>query len=501
MPLSTRLEQAQKMQLSPTQIQLIKMIELPTTELRQRINEELIENPMLEEGIDELEKDITPEENNYNQEDDCSDIYGEETGEDPLQNDDFDYNQYVEDDELPDYREKTNNYSPDDNYEQAPVVAGTTFHDYLLEQVGLLPLTDEEAEIATYIVGNLDNKGFLTRTTEQMVDDLAFYFGINVNDNLMEAMVEKIRHLDPPGVASRNLRECLLFQLRNKPTTPAVELAITLVDKFLEDVERHHYERLQKRLNISEDNIKQAIKVIISCNATPSSSFSGDKYETQRTQIIPDFRVETYNDEITVSLCDQDIPPLRLNKEYIDLLNQMQSLPSKKTADNRAGIRFIRQRMESAKWFIDAIRQRNETLLKTMQAIVVFQHDYFLEGDDCYLRPMILEDIAQMTGFDPSTISRVSNSKYVQTDFGIIPLKHFFSESLTNNEGTAVSSREVKKVLRELIDNEDKRHPLNDDKLVALLTAEGYVIARRTIAKYREQLGIPVAGQRKKLSK
>lgn len=476
------------------------MLELPITELQQRINEELQENPVLEVGEDLEDLKPSAEENDYSQEDDCSDIFGEEQGDDPLYNEDFDYNQYVDDDELPDYRYQTNNYSPDDDYEQAPIVMEKDFHEHLIEQIGQHHLTEQQRQIAEYIVGNIDSRGYLTRSPMQMVDDLAFHAGIEISDAEMDSLVDMVRHLDPPGVGACDLRECLLLQLRRMPESPANKLAITLIDKCIEEVGKHHYDRLQRRFNVSPAELQAAMDRIRACNAVPSAAFSGDLYDSRRAQIIPDFRVETYNDEIIVTLCDQDIPSLHISQDYEQMLSDMQAKAGKKTADQKEGIRFIKQKMDSAKWFIDAIRQRNETLLSTMKAIVLFQRDYFLEGDDCFLKPMILEDVAKLTGYDASTISRVSNSKYVLTDFGIIPLKHFFSEALTTEAGDEVSTREVKKVLREVIDKEDKRHPLNDDKLVAILSLDGYKVARRTIAKYRDQLGIPVASRRKQIN-
>lgn len=493
--------QTQKTLLTPEQIQVIKMLEIPTAELQQRIDEELQDNPLLEIGEDTTHEDDAPEENNYSQDDDCSDVFGETTGEDPLQNEDFDYSQYTEDDEIPDSRLLTHNYSADDERDDAPIVSGREFHEYLLEQIGQQTLTDEQRKITEYIIGNIDERGYLTREPEQMVDDLAFHAGINVSDEEMKQLVERVRHLDPPGVGAYTLKDCLLMQLNRKPVTPARPLALNLVNKFLEEIGRHHFERLQKRLNVSEEAFKAAVSEIKSCNPTPSSAFATSIYDNRKAHIIPDFRVEIYNDEIIVSLCDSDIPPLRVSPEYQDILASMQERGRKKSAADKEGIRYIKQKMDSARWFIDAIRQRNETLLVTMQAIVAFQREYFLEGDDCFLKPMILEDIAQVTGYDPSTISRVSNSKYVLTDFGIIPLKHFFSESLSTDRGEEVSTREVKKVIREIIDAEDKRHPLRDEQLVDILNKEGYVVARRTIAKYRGQLNIPVAGQRKELKK
>lgn len=497
--------------LTPEQIQVIKMIELPNIELEERIQQELIENPMLEMGQDEPDERTTAEETDYSQEDDLGDLYGEneersedwgeERGEDPLQNANFDYNTYVSDDDpddIPDYKLQANNYSADDDYEEIPVSLGTSFHDYLLEQVGYLHLSDEESKIVEYIIGTLNDRGYLTRRPDQIVDDLAFVGISEVTDKRMEELVEMVRHMDPVGVGAYDLKDCLLMQLTRREQTNATSLAIQLIEKNIDEIARHHFERLQKRYNISEEDFSAAMREITSCNPNPSSAYSGDLYETRRNQVTPDFRVEVVDGEVLVSLLGDNFTPIRISRDYKEMLESYKD--RKLSKEEKEANRFIKEKMESANRFIDAIRQRNETLLNTMEAIAAFQRDYFIMGDDCYLKPMILEDIARVTQSDPSTISRVSNSKYVQTDFGIIPLKHFFSESLTNISGEEVSTKEIKKVLRTLVDQEDKRHPLTDEQLVKLLSDQGYKIARRTIAKYREQLGIPVTGQRKKLT-
>ena len=489
--------QTQKMLLTPEQIQVIKMLELPTTELQQRINEELQENPVLELGEDLDKPDAPQEENDYSQDDDMVDVFGEEQGEDPLQNDDFDYNAYVSDDDTDDYYDGYSNHSADDDVTESPIVAENDFYDYLREQAGQQRLTEQQRQIVEYIIGNIDGRGYLTRTSEQMVDDLAFHVGIDIPDKEMQQLVDIVRHFDPIGVGAYNLKDCLMMQLNAKKKTEAISRAITFIEKDFIEVGKHHYSKLQKKYNLSEEEVQAAINEITCLTPTPSSSFGGSIYETQRSHIIPDFRVETYNDDIVVSLCDDDIPALHVSEDYRDMLQKMQNAPGKKTKTDREGIRFLKQKIDSAKWFIDAIRQRNETLLNTMKAIVAFQRDYFIEGDDSFLKPMILDDIARVTGYDPSTISRVSNSKYVLTDFGIIPLKHFFSESLTTDQGDEVSTREVKKILKDVISAEDKRHPLTDEQLVTLLAKDGYIVARRTISKYREQLGIRVARLRK----
>lgn len=503
--LSQGLDQRQLLQtrLTPEQIQVIKMIELPNIELEERIQQELIENPVLELGQEEPEEKGIKEENDYSLDDDLEDLYGdrEDRGEDPLQNDDFNYDTYVSDDDpydIPDYKLQTNNYSPDDDYEEIPISQGQDFHDYLLEQAGQLKLSEDQLKIVQYIIGNINDRGYLTRRPDQMVDDLVFKNIVEVTDEEMEHLIDIVRGLDPVGVGATDLKDCLLMQLRRRPETPATTLAISLIEKNMEEVARHHFERLQKRYNISEEDFKDAMREITSCNPNPSSAYSGDIYETKRNQVTPDFRVEAIDGELFVSLLGDNFSPIRISRDYKDMLSSFKD--RKLSKEEKEANRFLKEKMDSANRFIDAIRQRNQTLLNTMEAIASFQREYFFMGDDCYLKPMILEDIAKVTGADPSTISRVSNSKYVQTDFGIIPLKHFFSESLTNISGEEVSTKEIKKVLRTLVDQEDKRRPYTDEQLVKLLNEQGYKIARRTVAKYREQLDIPVTGQRKKLT-
>ena len=501
MNISTDLRQTMQTRLTPEQIQVIKMIECPNIELEERIQKELMENPVLEIGEDEPEEK-QQEENDYSQDDDLEDIYGdkEDRGEDPLQNEDFDYNTYVSDDDPydePDYKLKQNNASADTDYEQMPIAQGQDFHEYLEEQVGQMSLSEEEQKIARYVIGNIDNRGYLTRSVDQMVDDLAFSGVAEVSFEEMSKIVDIIRHLDPVGTGAYDLKDCLLMQLTRQEQTPAVKLAIQLVERNLEDLEKHHFDRLRKRYNLTKEAFEQAHEVITNCRPHPSTSFSNDIYENRRNHITPDFRVEVIDGEIFVSLTDDHVSPIRLSRDYQNMLAQLQK--DKHTKAEKEAVRFLKEKFESGRNFIDAIRQRNETLLNTMRAIAFFQKDYFLMGDDCYLKPMILEDIAKITGTDPSTISRVSNSKYVQTDFGIIPLKHFFSESLKNMEGEDISTKEIKKQLRLIVDQEDKMHPYTDDQLVEKLKELGYNIARRTIAKYRVQMNIPITGQRKRL--
>lgn len=512
--LTTDLRQTTK--LSPAQIQVIRMLEIPAVELRQRVEEEIQQNPLLEEvpEYERKEKDEHEEPDAY--EDDYLYHDGDEhthDEDDYAANDSYtDINDSVDindaylaghfDDEYDDttnYRYQTNNRSADDELpnEELTLSDSTTFYDYLLEQVGEKKLTERERNIAEYVIGCLDENGWLTRTSEQMVDDLAFHAGVDVTDDEMNRIVDMVRQLDPPGVGATDLRECLLLQLQRRPKTLANQRAIRVVEKFFNEFRKRHFEAISQRMNITDEEMQEVQDEISKLNPKPGNSFGGTMYENSGNHVIPDFFITNEEGQLTISLNTGDIPDLRINEDYVSMLDDLNT--NRKSKANRDGVRFIKQHIEAAKWFIDAIRQRNETLMHTMEAIVHFQRDYFVEGDETYLKPMILQDIADMTGYDVSTISRVSNSKYVQTDFGTFPLKHFFSEGLATETGDEVSTREIKKVIREVVSKEDKRNPLNDDQLVQILKMDDYIVARRTVAKYREQLGIPVARLRKKI--
>ena len=345
------------------------------------------------------------------------------------------------------------------------------------------------------MLGNIDDDGYRRRTTEQLVDDLMFQEQITITDAEMEDIVRQIKEFDPPGIASANLQECLLKQLECKPQTPSVALAHQILADHFDAFSKHHYDKVIQRIGCTDEAFQEAIQEIVHLNQKPANAFTGNMYETQRETIIPDFSIEERDDELFVILNTGDIPELHVSREYSNMLSEYNAMP--KTKENREAAQFIKQKLDSAQWFIDAIKQRNETLMKTMTAILKAQYDFFLDGEESSLKPMILQDIADRTGYDVSTISRVSNSKYVQTRFGVYPLKYFFSESMTNSEGDEVSTREIKKKLQEIIDAEDKRNPLTDEQLVELMGQNGYPIARRTIAKYRDLLGVPVARMRK----
>ena len=489
----------QTTKLSPTQIQVIRMLELPSIELCQRINEELQENPALEEGHDEAE--LQAQADNYDEFDDSympEDGYDDGRQRDPLQNDEFNYEQYVSDDETPSYMLQPQ-YSPADNdSREVPIIGGSSLIEELKSQIYLTKMSKPQRHIAKWVLGNIDDDGYLRRTTEQLVDDLMFQEQISVTDEEMEDIVRQIKQFDPPGIASANLQECLLRQLAVKSEeTPSesIDLAQTILREHFEAFSKHHFDKIIQRLECTEEQFQAAVQEIVHLNQKPANAFTGSVYETQRETIIPDFSIEERDDELYVVLNTGDIPELHVSREYSNMLEEYSKAPNTKEA--RQATSFIRQRLNAAQWFIDAIKQRNETLMKTMTAILQAQYDFFLDGEDTSLKPMVLQDIADKTGYDVSTISRVSNSKYVQTRFGIYPLKYFFSESMTNSEGDEISTREIKKILQELVDAENKQKPLTDEQLVIAMEAHGYPIARRTIAKYRDQLGIPVARLRK----
>ncbi|HQB27415.1 MAG TPA: RNA polymerase factor sigma-54, partial [Paludibacter sp.] len=408
--------------------------------------------------------------------------------------------EYMSDDDIPDYRLRTNNVSKDDKREDIPFSIGTTFHDYLREQLGWQKLTEHERQLGEYVIGNIDDGGYLSRSVEAIVDDIVFYAGIVTTEEEVSKIVSVVQKFDPAGVGAFTLQECLRLQLERKSGNPTVALALEVVNNYFEEFSRKHYEKIQKALDIDEDELRDVISEITRLNPKPGNAWGGDLMEKSMSVIVPDFILEREDDKFVVHLNNSNIPELRVNRTYNELFRKYQDNKSaredKKLKD---AVMFAKQKVDSARWFIDAIKQRQETLLTTMQAIVNYQYEFFLEGDDVYLKPMILKDIADMTGYDISTISRVSNSKYVQTEFGVYPIKYFFSESMTTDSGEEVSTREIKKILQECVDQEDKSKPLNDEALAALLKTKGYNIARRTVAKYREQLNIPVSRLRKEL--
>ena len=490
----------QTTKLSPTQIQVIRMLELPSIELGQRINEELQENPALEEGRDESVVQETESFDEFDENYMPDDGYGDERQRDPLQNEDFNYEQYVSDDETPSYM-LHQQYSPaDEDRREVPIIGGSSLIEELKAQIYLTNMTKPQRHIAKWVLGNIDDDGYLRRTIEQLVDDLMFQEQISITDDEMADIVRQIKQFDPPGIASANLQECLLKQLEVKQAenpSSTIELAQQILTHHFEAFSKHHFDKIIQRIGCTDAEFQAAVQEIVHLNQKPANVFTGSVYETQKETIIPDFSIEERDDELYVVLNTGDIPELHVSREYSDMLADYSALPQ--NAETRQATQFIKQKLDSARWFIDAIKQRNETLMKTMTAILKFQYDFFLDGEDTSLKPMVLKDIADRTGYDVSTISRVSNSKYVETRFGIFPLKYFFSESMMNSEGDEISTREIKQIMQELIDAEDKHRPLTDEQLVTALGAHGYPIARRTVAKYRDVLGIPVARMRKTL--
>ena len=482
--LKQQLQQKLQQKLSPAQIQVIKMLEVPTLELEERIRQELEENPALEEGAESSDE---------NENDD--DFDNDEGGN----NDDFDPEEYTYDDDIPDYKLRVNNTSKDDKREDIPFSAGMTFHDFLIDQLGLLHLSEKERQLAEYVIGNIDDEGYLRREAEAMVDDIVFNAGIQTSDEEMHRIIALIREFDPAGVAATNLQDCLLLQLKRKPETPEIKAAKNILVNYFEEFSKKHYYKITRALDINDEFLKKIISEIIHLNPKPGNAWSGNVLEKSMTTIVPDFILENDEGQLSVFLNNSNLPELRVNSTYNEMFQDYASNKKNQTREMKDAVMFVKQKIDSARWFIDAIKQRQQTLLTTMIAIVEFQHGFFIEGDDTYMKPMILKDIADRTGLDISTISRVSNSKYIQTEFGIFPVKYFFSESMTNDSGEEVSTREIKKILQDCVDNENKRNPLNDDALAEVLKTKGYLIARRTVAKYREQLNIPVARLRKEI--
>lgn len=482
MALKQQLTQKLEQRLSPQQIQLMKLLQVPTMELDQRIKQEIEENPALEEGADEVDDEFD------NQEDDFDD--------DSDGDDEFDLSDYLDDD-VADYKTQANNSSKDDEERVVPLSGEQSFQEKLTEQLHLLDLDDKQFMIADVLIGNLDESGYLNRDLEAIVDDLAFALNVDTTEKDVEEILMLIQELDPAGVGARNLQECLLLQIKRKQDGDIVRFtAKKILENHFEEFTKKHYEKISKKLEIEDEDLKEAIDEILRLNPKPGGSMRETAKNYQ--QIIPDFMLFENDGRLELSINGRNAPELKVSKDYETMLRSYAEGAKSSKADKEA-VTFVRQKLDSAKWFIDAIKQRQQTLLLTMDAIRHYQEAYFLTGDETKLKPMILKDIADMVGLDISTISRVANSKYVQTNFGIYPLKYFFSESLSTDSGEEVSTREVKKILSDAIEGEDKRNPLTDEKLMELLNEKGYNIARRTVAKYREQLNLPVARMRKEL--
>ncbi|MBK9318558.1 MAG: RNA polymerase factor sigma-54 [Bacteroidetes bacterium] len=497
--------------LSPQQIQLMKLLQVPTAALEQRIKEELEINPALEEGSPD---DIAEEE--VQQEDDAEDEFNEvdedsgekeERNESPeeaeadalqeaIRNEDVDIADYIVDDDVPYYKLNANNSSADDERPETPITVSVSYQDNMLATLSMLPFDDHHYMLAQHLIGSLDDDGYLRRELEAIVDDLAFTQNIQTTVVELEDTLKLIQTLDPPGIAARDLRECLMLQLERKHHDQAPnDVAYRILKEYMEEFSKKHYEKIQKGLSLDDEELKEAIHEILLLNPRPGGGSAEDTRTSQ--QIIPDFILTVSDNQLDLTLNSKNDPDLRISRSFQEMLSSYSK--DKKNKDLKEAVTFIKSKIDAAKWFIDAIKQRQHTLLSTMTAIMNFQKDYFMQGDETELKPMILRDIADMVGLDISTVSRVANSKYVETPYGTFLLKSFFSEGLQTDTGEEASSREIKKILTDHIGNEDKKHPLPDEKLAEILNKAGYNIARRTVAKYREQLNIPVARLRKEV--
>ncbi len=464
------LELKQTQKLSPLQIQTIKLIELPIQELEQRIRKEMEENPVLDEDQPkEKEEDEAPRE--------------------------VSLSEYKEDDAIPSYRLRSDNYSKDERPQYNTFSVKESFTQSLQEQLGYRNLSDRQFAVASFLIGSLDDDGYLRRSIDGIVDDLSFRANIETDEQEVLDMLKIIQDFEPAGVGARDLRECLLLQIKHCKRTPEVDNAIRILTNYFNEFTNKHFHKIMTRMGLSEEELKAAMAKILKLNPAPGGQID-DSHTDQAQQIVPDFLLEYKEGELKLSMPRFSIPELRVNRKYADILLEAANSSEREKKEAAA---FVKKKLDSAKWFVEAVKQRHNTLSNTMQAIVDYQHDYFIDGDETHLKPMVLKDIAEKTGFDISTISRVVNSKYIETHFGIYSLKYFFSEGLENQDGEEVSTRELKKALLECVETEDKRKPLTDDELVDRMTGKGYKVARRTIAKYRDQLGIPKARLRKEL--
>jgi len=464
------LQQKLQQKLSPLQIQTIKLLELPTLELEQRIKKELEENPVLDEGSDEEDRE-------------------------EIESGNVSLSDYGAEDQIPSYKLYANNQGKDIKQEYSVFSVKESFHQSLISQLGFSDMDEHSKAIARYIIGSLDDDGYLRRDTDSLADDIAFRQGILTDQNEVEYILSKIQEFEPAGIGARDLRECLLLQIKTKRESKYQKMAREILEDYFTEFTKKHYSKIISRMGITEEDLKSAIEEILHLNPRPGGQID-DSYTEQAQQVVPDFLLEYKDGELVMTMPRFSIPELRVNKRYADLLATSANSSSR---EGKEAATFVKQKLDSAKWFIEAIKQRHNTLENTMNAIIDFQRDYFVEGDETKLKPMVLKNIAEKTGLDISTISRVVNCKYIQTHFGIYPLKYFFSEGLMTDSGEEVSTREIKNILASSIDVEDKKKPLTDEELVSVLSDKGYKVARRTVAKYREQLNIPIARLRKEL--
>ncbi|MBK5194787.1 MAG: RNA polymerase factor sigma-54 [Proteiniphilum sp.] len=484
MALRQQQELKQTQRLSPLQMQVIKLVELNTLEVEDRIKQEVEDNPALETLDADMSNDTENEE--------------KEIDDDNLSQEDIILGDYFSEDDIPDYHINQTHQKSEPSFFEISYYDDKSLSDSLMEQIGLMNLDERKQTIAEYIIGNLDESGYLQRDLQSISDDLLFQQQMEVLPLQLEDMLYEIQELDPAGVGARDLQECLLLQLERYDQTAAVRLAKDILTDYFEEFSRKHYDKIIRMMNITQDNLRDAIGEITSLNPKPGNALGGTM-QTAMNNITPDFIVDTYNGLVTIQLNNSNIPSLKVNRSFSEMLKGYNDNRESMSADDKQSMLFMKQKVDSARWFIDAVRQRQNTLQRTMEAIVNIQYEFFLTEDESQLKPMILKDVAERTGFDISTISRVSNSKYVQTNTGVYPLKYFFSEAMQTSEGEDISSREVKMILKESIENENPTKPLTDDQLTRILNKKGYVIARRTVAKYREQLYIPVSRLRKKI--
>jgi RNA polymerase sigma-54 factor len=474
--------------LSPQQIQLMKLIQLPTQAFEQRLKQELEENPALDTG-----KESEATEDNVDEFDNSADEYDDN---ETIEADDINIDEYLSDDEIPEYRTQANNYSADDEDKSVPYAAGTSFTQHLINQLNTFRLSEDEEEIAYFLVGSVDESGYIRRSLSDITDDLAFTQNVFTTEEEIKKVLKIVHQLDPAGVGARNLQECLSIQLHRKEQHPDVELATSIIDKGFEQFTKKHYKKLMQKFSISEEQLKDAIEEVERLNPKPGGSYAGNNRIVEH--IVPDFAIKIIDGELELTLNGRNAPELHVSREYNNMLKGYKETTKKSKAQKDA-VMFIKQKLDAAKWFIEAVRQRQQTLFVTMSSIMHYQKKFFLSGDERNLRPMILKDIADEIEMDVSTISRVANSKYVDTPYGTKLIKEFFSESMTNDQGEEVSTREIKKILETVIEEENKKKPLTDEALSKILKEKGYPIARRTVAKYREQLELPVARLRKEL--
>lgn len=499
-----KLQQKLQLKLSPLQIQTIKLLEIPMLELEERIRQEVEENPALEISDNPMESGENEKRDKSDVEEGDGEMDEERDSDKNYDENDYDGNDYDEDSYLNDY--KSEDDAPEYAIEAQSIqearregvsyLNGETLQEHLTNQLSLRSIKPELKEVTEYVIGNIDESGYLRRSAESMVDDYSFQTGKIIHEIFVEKAIDIIKTFDPAGVGAATLEECLLLQLERKVSTPSIETAMSIIRKSFQDLSQKRYDKIMKDLNVSETAVKEALSEIVKLNPKPGSSWD-TSISGNSTQIIPDFIIENENGELIITLNQRAIPELNINKNFAEMLNEYSQNKSNKNMKEAA--QFVKQKLDSAKWFIDAIKQRHETLQSVIYALVEAQKDYFMTGDETKLKPLILKDIADKTGYDVSTISRVSNSKYIQTEFGIFPVKFLFTDALQTNDGEVIATQGIKTILEECIKNEDKKNPLTDDKLMEILIEKGYPIARRTVAKYREQLNYPVARLRKEL--